>query len=151
MVESIKGKKLNKGEWAEFYVMMKLLGEGRLYTANKLLQKNYQSYLDVLKIIRQECETQVLEYIIDETNDVVIVKTQDSDTILATMPVSDFNDYAKMLFDGIKDVKGSSVPAPDPVCDFAKVIYVSKPKAPAVKALKKQFGGKNEIFIEVTS
>ena len=99
MVESIKGKKLNKGEWAEFYVMMKLLGEGRLYTANKLLQKNYQSYLDVLKIIRQECETQVLEYIIDEANGVVIVKPQDSDTILATMPVSDFNDYAKMLFD----------------------------------------------------
>lgn len=149
MVESIKGKKLNKGEWAEFYVMMKLLGEGRLYTANKLLQKNYQSYLDVLKIIRQECETQVLEYIIDETNAVVIVKPQDSDTILATMPVKDFNDYAKMLFDGIKDVKGSSVPAPDPVCDFAKVIYVSKPKSPAVKALKKQFGGKNDIFIEV--
>lgn len=149
MVESINGKKLNKGEWAEFYVMMKLLGEGRLYTANKLLQKNYQSYLDVLKIIRQECETQVLEYIIDEANSVVIVKPQDSDTILATMPVSDFNDYAKMLFDGIKDVKGSSVPAPDPVCDFAKVIYVSKPKAPAVKALKKQFGGKNDIFIEV--
>ena len=149
MVESIKGKKLNKGEWAEFYVMMKLLGEGRLYTANKLLQKNYQSYLDVLKIIRQECETQVLEYIIDETNSVVIVKPQDSDTILATMPVKDFNDYAKMLFDGIKDVKGSSVPAPDPVCDFAKVIYGRKPKAPAVKALKKQFGGKNDIFIEV--
>lgn len=149
MVESIKGKKLNKGEWAEFYVMMKLLGEGRLYTANKLLQKNYQSYLDVLKIIRQECETQVLEYIIDEANGVVIVKPQDSDTILETMPVSDFNDYAKMLFDGIKDIKGSSVPAPDPVCDFAKVIYVSKPKAPAVKALKKQFGGKNDIFIEV--
>ena len=149
MVESIKGKKLNKGEWAEFYVMMKLLGEGRLYTANKLLQKNYQSYLDVLKIIRQECEAQVLEYIIDEANGVVIVKPQDSDTILATMPVSDFNDYAKMLFDGIKDIKGSSVPAPDAVCDFAKVIYVSKPKAPAVKALKKQFGGKNDIFIEV--
>ena len=149
MVESIKGKKLNKGEWAEFYVMMKLLGEGRLYTANKLLQKNYQSYLDVLKIIRQECETQVLEYIIDEANGVVIVKPQDSDTILATMPVSDFNNYAKMLFDGIKDIKGSSVPAPDAVCDFAKVIYVSKPKAPAVKALKKQFGGKNDIFIEV--
>ena len=81
MVESIKGKKLNKGEWAEFYVMMKLLGEGRLYTANKLLQKNYQSYLDVLKIIRQECETQVLEYIIDEANGVVIVKPQDSDKI----------------------------------------------------------------------
>lgn len=149
MVESINGKKLNKGEWAEFYVMMKLLGEGRLYTANKLLQKNYQSYLDVLKIIRQECETQVLEYIIDEANSIVIVKPQDTDAILTTIPISDFNYYAKMLFDGIKDLKDRSVPAPDPVCNFAKAIYVSKPKAPAVKALKRQFGGKNDIFIEV--
>ena len=149
MVESIKGKQLNKGEWAEFYVMMKLLGEGRLYTANKLLQKNYQSYLDVLKVIRQECETQVLEYIIDEPNAMVVIKAQSSDTILASVPIEDFNNYAKVLFDGIKDVKGSSVPAPDSVCEFAKVIYVSKPKAPAVKALKKQFGGKNDIFIEV--
>ena len=149
MVETIKGKKLNKGEWAEFYVMMKLLGEGRLYTANKLLQKNYQSYLDVLKVIRQECETQVLEYIIDEARGNVVIRAQETDHILASMPIRDFAVYAKMLFDGIKDVKGSSVAAPDPVCDFAKVIYVSKPKAPAVKALKKQFGGKNDIFIEV--
>ena len=149
MVDSIKGKKLNKGEWAEFYVMMKLLGEGRLYTANKLLQKNYQSYLDVLKIIRQECETQVLEYIIDEPNSVVVIKRQDTDTIFESIPIHEFNGYAKLLFDGIKNVKGNSVPAPDAVCDFAKVIYVSKPKAPAVKSLKKQFGGKNDIFIEV--
>ena len=48
MVESITGKKLNKGEWAEFYVMLKLLGEGKLYTADKLLRKNYKSYLEKL-------------------------------------------------------------------------------------------------------
>lgn len=149
MVESIKGKTLNKGEWAEFYVMLKLLGEGKLYTANKLLQKNYQSYLDVLKIIRQECTSQVLEYIIDEEQSVVIIKPQESDVPLATIPVSEFEENATVLFDGIKNLKGSSVPAPDSVCEFAKIIYVSKPKAPAVKALKKQFGGKNDIFIEV--
>lgn len=146
MVETIKGKKLNKGEWAEFYVMMTLLGEGKLYAANKLLRKNYQNHLDVLKIIRQECETQVLEYVIDEPNSVVIIKPQDSDSALTAIPIKDFHYYAKMLFDGIKDTKGRSVPAPDSVCDFAKVIYVSKPKAPAVKALKKQFGGKKRYF-----
>lgn len=148
-MESIKGKKLNKGEWAEFYVMLKLLGEGKLYTANKLLQKNYQNYLDVLKIIRQEFSSRVLEYIIDEEKSVVIIKAQDSEDVLCTVPTKDFDENAKLLFDGIKDLKGSSVPAPDSVCDFARVIYVSKPKAPAVKALKKQFGGKNDIFIEV--
>lgn len=149
MVESITGKKLNKGEWAEFYVMLKLLGEGKLYTADKLLRKNYKSYLDILKIIRQECENQVLEYIIDEEKSTVTIKPQESNTVFAIIPTSDFNENAKTLFDGIKNEKGSSVFAPNSVCDFAKVIYVSKPKAPAVKALKKQFGGKNDIFIEV--
>lgn len=149
MVESITGKKLNKGEWAEFYVMLKLLGEGKLYTADKLLRKNYKSYLDILKIIRQECENQVLEYIIDEEKSTVTIKPQESNTVFAIIPTSDFNENAKTLFDGIKNEKGSSVSAPNSVCDFAKVIYVSKPKAPAVKALKKQFGGKNDIFIEV--
>ncbi len=149
MITSINGKTMNKGEWAEFYVMLRLLGEGRLYTADKLLKKNYQSYLDVLKVIRQECEAQVLEYIIDRNQSVVVIKSQNSTSILATVPISDFNKYATELFNGIKDLSGSSVPAPDTVCNFAKVIYVSKPKAPAVKALKKQFGGKNDIFIEV--
>lgn len=149
MVESIKGKKLNKGEWAEFYVMLKLLGEGKLYTADKLLKKKFDSYLDVLKIIRQELDTQVLEYIIDEEKSEVIVKPQDSVDIFASIPMQEFKENALALFRGIKDMKGMSVPAPDSVCDFAKIIYVSKPKAPAVKALKKQFGGKNDIFIEV--
>ena len=145
----ILGKKLNKGEWAEFYVMLKLLGEGRLYTADKLLHKNYNSYLDVLKVIRQELDVQVLEYIVDKDNSVVHIKDQDKNIILATVPISEFSANATLLFDGIRNLKGSSVQAPDDVCRFASVIYVEKPKAPAVKALKKQFGGKNDIFIEV--
>ena len=149
MTESIKGKKLNKGEWAEFYVMLKLLGEGKLYTADKLLQKNYKSYLDILKVIRQECASQVLEYIIDEEKSTVTIKPQDSKEAFAVIPTSEFNENATTLFDNIKKARGNSVPAPDSVCDFASVIYVSKPKAPAVQALKKQFGGKNDIFIEV--
>ena len=149
MAEPIKDKKLNKGEWAEFYVMLKLLGEGRLYTADKLLKKNFDSYLDILKIIRQELESQVLNYIIDRDNNSVVIKAEESDIALATISTYEFRKHAKALFDGIKDLSGSSVPAPKSVCDFAKVIYVNNPKAPAVKALKKQFGGKNDIFIQV--
>lgn len=149
MVESIVGKTLNKGEWAEFYVMLKLLGEGKLYTADNMLKKKLDSYLDVLKIIRQEFETQVLEYIVDQDKAIVTVKPQGSETIFASIPMQKFEDNAIVLFDGLKKVKGMSVTAPDSVCEFAKFIYVSKPKAPAVKALKKQFGGKNDIFIEV--
>lgn len=76
MTESIVGKKLNKGEWAEFYVLLKLLGEGKLYTADKMLKKKLDSYLDILKVIRQEYDTQVLEYIVDEDSACVTVKPQ---------------------------------------------------------------------------
>ena len=149
MVESIAGKKLNKGEWAEFYVMLKLLGEGKPYTADKTLKKKLDSYLDILKIIRQEYDTQVLEYIVNEDSECVTVKTKNTDAVLASIPMREFIKQANDLFNGIKSAKGMSVPAPNSVCEFAKVIYVGKPKAPAVKALKKQFGGKNDIFIEV--
>lgn len=149
MTESIIGKKLNKGEWAEFYVLLKLLGEGKLYTADKMLKKKLDSYLDILKIIRQEYDTQVLEYIVNEDTASVTVKPQNANSVLVSIPMDEFVKQATTLFDGIKRAKGMSVPAPNSVCEFAKVIYVGKPKAPAVKALKKQFGGKNDIFIEV--
>ncbi len=148
-VESIKGKQLNKGEWAEFYVMIKLLGEGKLYAADKFLKKNLKSYLDILKIIREELETNVFEYVIDEKRENVDVTVQSTGEVLVSVPMKEFRVNANNLFNGIKDAKGASLPAPDSVCDFARVIYVSKPKAPAVKALKRQFGGKNDIFIEV--
>lgn len=149
MVESIVGKKLNKGEWAELYVLLRLLGEGKLYAADNMLKKKIDTYLDVLRVIRQEFETQVLEYIVDQDNSIVTVKPQQTDIVLASIPMQEFAANAAVLFDGLKKAKGMSVSAPDSVCEFAKIIYVSKPKAPAVKALKKQFGGKNDIFIEV--
>ena len=140
---------LNKGEWAEFYVMLKLLGEGKLYTADKMLKKKLDSYLDILKVIRQEYETQVLEYIVDEKGAAVTIKPQGSDEVFEVVPMRQFSENALTLFNSIKHAKGSSVAAPDSVCEFAQFIYVSKPKAPAVKALKKLFGGKNDIIIEV--
>lgn len=146
-MESIEGKKLNKGEWAEFYVLLKLLGDGRLYTADKLLKKNLQNYLDIVRIIRQEFDSTLLDYIVDQDSHQVRIECQGEQ--LTEFSMNDFRRNADLLFNGIKDLKGNSVPAPDSVCKFAKMIYVSKPKAPSVESLKKQFGGKNDIYIEV--
>lgn len=139
--------KLNKGEWAEFYVMLKLLSEGKLHTANALLKKNINNYLDIIKVIREETENNIIHYIINK--DTIQIKQKDSDMVLAEIDKSLFDKYATELFNSISKQKGSSVAAPESVYDFAKVIYVDKPKAPSVKSLEKQFGGKNDIFIEV--
>ena len=147
MVDSIVDKKMNKGEWAELYVMLKLLGEGKLYAADNMLKKKLDTYLDVLKIIRQEFETQVLEYIVDQEKSLVTVKPQESDTILAQIPMQEFENNAVTLFHGLKKVKGLSVVAPDSVCEFAKVIYVSKPKAPAANGNCFRYGILHQIEI----
>lgn len=145
-VPSIKHTNLNKGEWAEFYVFLKLLGEGRLYTANNLLKKNYKVYLDIISIIRQEFDDVELKYVVNkETKNVSVLLGQE---ILTTVPMAEFDSNASALFNGIKDVRARALPAPDSVCDFAKSIYVSKPKAPAVKSMTSQFGGKNDIYVE---
>lgn len=145
----IEDTKLNKGEWAEFYVMLKLLGDGKLYTANALLQKNIGNYLDILKVIREETETGVINYIVDDANNQIRICKKDTGELLAEVEKSLFDEYACKLFEDLNRQKGRSVSAPKDVCEFAKVIYVNKPKAPSIKALEKQFGGKNDIFIEV--
>ena len=142
-------QKLNKGEWAELYVLLKLLGEGRLYTANALLQKNVQSYLNILKIIRQEAKSAVLEYVVN-VDETVSVKTQTTGDILVTLEKNDFINVANVLLKDMSEKKGASISASDVVYDFSTKIYVKNPKAPAVKSLSKQFGGKSDIFIETS-
>ena len=140
---------LNKGEWAEFYVMLKLLGEGKLYTANALLQRNIDNYLNIVKVIREESDTGVIDYIVDDERDVVQIRKRDTGELLEEVHKTLFDETANTLFININRQRGSSLPAPASVCAFARIIYVNQPKAPAVKALERQFGGKNDIFIEV--
>lgn len=42
----------NRGEWAELYVLFKLLAEGKIYSADENLNRNANSYLEIIKIIR---------------------------------------------------------------------------------------------------
>ncbi|MBO6154871.1 MAG: HpaII family restriction endonuclease [Lachnospiraceae bacterium] len=145
-IESINGKKMNKGEWAELYVLLKILGDGKLYTADNLLRKNCSNYLDIIKVFRQELDTMPIDYSVSK--DEKTIQIESNNEVLAEIPMADFSANAVDLFDGIKDLRGNSVPAPDSVCDFARIIYVSKPKAPAVKSLKQMYGGKNDIFVK---
>lgn len=144
-LQDIHGKKQNKGEWSEFYVFLKLLGEGALFTADNKLNKNPNCYLDILNIVRQEFKDIIMNYNVNKNTCLITIKANDK--TLKDVPMVDFLDAANKLLDGL-NMKGSSIPAPTKVCDFAKFIYVSKPKAPSVKALEKDFGGKNDIYIE---
>lgn len=55
----IKG---NIGEWSELYVLLKLLADGKLYSADKDLNKIPDLYSPILRIFRHEAEKMDLEY-----------------------------------------------------------------------------------------
>lgn len=52
----------NKGEWSELYVLIKLLAEGKIYSAKENLQKNENSWLPILKIFRKEGKLKNIVY-----------------------------------------------------------------------------------------
>ena len=53
----------NKGDWSEFYVLLYLLGTGRLYAADMNLNKDYSCYCPIIKIFRDERKKKVVDHI----------------------------------------------------------------------------------------
>ena len=53
MAKRIHDQEYNKGEWAELYVFLCLLGTGVLHAADSGLNRKADSFLDVAKIVRR--------------------------------------------------------------------------------------------------
>ena len=140
------GRHLNKGEWAEFYVLLKLLGEGRLYAADEHLRKKPDSYLEVLKIIREEIVGMITEY--DRTGGDGLVRILCGGEIVAEVSAADFLACADTLFSHLLRMRARVILAPASVCRFADVIHVTKPKAPSIRSAG-SFGGKSDIVIQL--
>ena len=58
----------NKGEWSELYVLLRLLADGRLYSADAQLRKIQNVYAPILSVFRQELESGRMEYRVIERN-----------------------------------------------------------------------------------
>ena len=86
---TIKG---NKGEWSEFYTFVKLLADGKIYAADKDLNKNESIFYLILKIIRGEQED--LDYVRGKT-----ISIQKGDgTIISDVPIYTLLEYSKRLY-----------------------------------------------------
>lgn len=93
----------NKGEWSEIYVFLKLLADGRLNAADANLNAISNVYYPIVKILRQEDAIE-REYRLNGN-----IKIFDgSDKELLSLPVSDFINRSKQLFNALRNAKGSS-------------------------------------------
>ena len=95
-------KTANKGEWSEIYVLLKLLGEKKVYAGDGELNKIKNLFYPILKILRDE-ENRKYEYGLE--GDVVII-TEDGTELLRKNTL-EFLDYANKLLELIRKSKGS--------------------------------------------
>lgn len=90
----IKG---NKGEWSEFYTFLKLLADGKIYAADKDLNKNENIFYKILKIIRGKGNGNDYEYI---RNEKIIIQNENGE-ILSELLISDAVNITQQFYEGI--------------------------------------------------
>lgn len=117
----------NKGEWSEIYVFLYLLAAGRLYAADADLNKINSVYYEILKILRDE-DVGKLEFCVNNTNAAIDIKSVNSGNIIATIPMRDFDRWARFLFSQMQGKTKSAFTVPA-VENFLQEFHVEKLKA----------------------
>lgn len=135
----------NRGEWAELYVFFKLLGDGKIYAADDNLNRNPNSYLNILRIIREEIRAQIIEYNVTE-NAIIIITLPGEDPI--EVQANQFLINAENLLHVIQNQTGRTFEATEEINTFMQLVRVSRIKAPSM-AYNNMLGGKNDIIMEV--
>lgn len=137
-----KGGKLmaNRGEWGEPYVALRVLGDRRLYIADKNGEKNQFEWMDVLELIRHEAIDRVVTYRVNDEEDTVIEVFVNEDFRSKT-GVNRYLAIANKLAQEIKDGKGRSFEVSDVVQEFLKEIEMQHIKAKSID--------KSDLFLSI--
>ena len=114
--------KLNKGEWSEVYVFLKLLSEGKLYAADKDLNRIADRYYSVLQVIRED----IGKYFKYEDGKIFILNKEGG--ISKEHDCNEFTLHSLRLLKSIVDNKGSSFSVDD-TTNFMSELGIRKLKA----------------------
>ncbi len=97
------GKNYNKGEWSEFYALLKILSERKIHEAGKKLEKK-DDFFSVLKVIKGE-KAERKEYDITDENEIKLIQEQKDVIIIQS---SDVKSVVSEVFKRIKLSSGNS-------------------------------------------
>ncbi len=134
----------NYGEWTEAYVFLRLLGNGRIYAADRNFERDENVYIDILNIIRYE-----KEHILEFQRDLEEVNAKDNGVVFRVLACSELVDRANFLYNAIKNVTSGnrkfSVPE---IENYLSDLKFSQPKVPKLpKEIETAYGKKTDIII----
>ena len=116
--------KANKGEWAELFVFLKALSDGKIYAADENLEKVEELFYIILSAIKNE-EGVHKEYIRNQSSQRVILCENGSEKI--QIPVDEFEQFSNIVLNSIHASRGTfEIPEIEP--------FLSKIKLDKIKA-----------------
>lgn len=104
--------KKNAGEWAEFYALLKILSDGKLYSADGDLNINTSEYLPVISIEMQSRDNnELIKYVVDTSSmSIHINQTREP---AKKISMTRFKSEAANFFKIISERKGASFAVPE--------------------------------------
>jgi len=114
---------LNKGEWSEVYVFLKLLADGKLYAADKDLNKIEKIYYPILKILKEGTSGE-LEFVRNSRIKVI----DKSGNMLIELTIEQFKEKSIELLSEIQSSKKSAFEIPN-ILIFMHSIKITNLKA----------------------
>lgn len=136
----------NYGEWTEAYVFLRLLGNGRIYAADRNFEQDANVYIDILNIIRHE-----KEHILEFQRELEAVKAKDNGIVFKLLPYEELVDKADYLYDAIKTVTSGNRKFTIPEIErYLSGLNFSQPKVPKLpKKFEDEYGKKTDIIITI--
>ncbi len=102
--------KANKGEWSEFYTLLKLLEEQRLYAADEHLEKLKDIFYPILKIITAKDSEKELIYELDDSEEIKFFNPATSS--IALVKRSAIKSHVAEIFNIIKTANSTTFEIP---------------------------------------
>ena len=127
-VEGRKGMRGNKGEWSEFYVLLKLLADGKIHAADENL-KRLEKYFPIINILREENKEKNVKYVIKSVPN-KIVELYINDEKKLEIHRTRLLAYAQLLYKNIKAGGNRSFEISD-MNDVMSELECEKLKAPS--------------------
>ena len=134
----------NKGEWSEIYIFLKLLVDGKIYVADKNLNKIPDTYLNILDILREEVKDNVYDYKPGEN----ITIYKNNVHVGPDLPTSEYTETIDSIWKYLSSFDKGTIQIPS-ANRFLSKIHVTKLKSPAFSN-NIFFGGTEDITMKVS-
>lgn len=129
---------MNRGEWGEPYLILRLLGYKKLVMADENGNPNPKEWMEVLKIVRYEPKDRVVTYHRNEVSDDIEIEI--NSVYVTSVRTEEFRHMADLLRADIAGAAGRSFNVSEKVVKFLREVEIKHMKAKSVE--------KSDIFLD---